>query len=1266
MSIARRLHRWLRPQRGERLQAAVVYTLVALLVGAAVLLTGVRLLFAAAPSLTAPVERMVAAELGVPVAIGGLDARLEGLRPGLVLRDVRVGDAADGEALVLDAMTLAVAPWASLRSGQLQLHALAARGLDVTLRGEPGADWQVSGLLPGAGGATLPGFLAALQGLPVDRLLIRDSRLVLVNDKAAARLALAPVALRWRRETDGEWRFALDARDGDERIEGRLQLTPGAPARARGFIEFDGLAAERLSAWAPGLRARPAAGGSIAGRIWLALAEPGRIALTTELDGRGLGLFDGAVDSLQGLARFERIDGAWRGRVETTALGLANGRTLSPGPASLARSADGLWRLAMTRLPLAPLAALLPRDGVEWPRVEGRLRRLALVWRDPADWRLRGELAAAGLDGAPPWPLLEHADASLTIGPRGGAVDVRGLQADTQFGELLRNPARLTAIQGGLRWWRDGAGGWRLALDDWRGDWEGTALSLNGRVWLAAGRPAFVDLSAAAGAAEARRVMRHLPVGVMDERLLGWLDEAVGPGRMTGASLRLFGPLEDFPFDGGSGLFDLRSRLAPLAFRFRPDWPGFEAVDAELRFRNRGMTVSADSARIAGVSLRDATASVADLWTPRLRIDGSFRGALQAMQDFLVRSPLLADSSALQALSWQGDGDLDLALYFPFQQQPLQVDGRLQLDGARLASAAMPLALDDIRGALRFDEQGVAWDGLRARFAGRPVISRASTRGEGRDARIEVIADARLGVEDWPGLGGLADRATGVSAWRLRWQRPGFAVSSGLQVPQRLTLRSALEGVALDLPLALGKAAGTRAPLALDWSGQADGGSSWRLAYDERLELRMATSGTGERRAALHFGAGSPALPAAPITRLTGRLPRLDLAAAGTGPMGTEGAAALTDALPPLDSVDITLAAVDLRRWRLGETRLKGGRRAAGWAFDLSGAAQGSLLRESATAPWLVRLDRLSLATRATGAAGAAAGDARGEADQPPAERAGPDIDLVAERLLADGTPLGRAEFTRTAAGTAAARARFDLEGESVDLEATLERPAADAGAYQLAFDLYTRDAGEMLRALGMAGVMDAGEGSISGRLDWLGTMFSPRLPTLAGELGIDLRKGGLPAVEPGAGRALGLFSLSVLPRRLGLDFSDVVGEGLRFDQMEGTWRIRAGQMQTDGLTVTGPSLNLMLRGRTDLVRQRYDQTVTVTPRLGSALTFLGGLAGGPAAAVMLFFTRGMIEPGVERLTEFTYRIEGPWADPRFELIDPVVANGADGEADGR
>lgn len=159
-------------------------------------------------------------------------------------------------------------------------------------------------------------------------------------------------------------------------------------------------------------------------------------------------------------------------------------------------------------------------------------------------------------------------------------------------------------------------------------------------------------------------------------------------------------------------------------------------------------------------------------------------------------------------------------------------------------------------------------------------------------------------------------------------------------------------------------------------------------------------------------------------------------------------------------------------------------------------------------------------------------------------------------------------------------------------------------------------------------------------------------LASLGGEVSVDLRNGSLPAVEPGAGRAIGLFSVSILPRRLGLDFSDVVGSGLRFDTLVGDWSIDNGIMQTQQFQIGGPALDLTLQGTNDLVRRVYDQQVVIIPRFSSTFALIGGLAGGPAAAALLFLTQGLIEPGVARLTRIEYTIQGPWAAPEFELLD--------------
>lgn len=1251
MGIAQRLHRWVWPQREERLKAAVLYTLVALLVSAAVLLTGVRLLFAAAPALTAPIGAVVSDQLGVPVAIGGLDAQLDRLRPGLVLRDVRIGDAAETEPLQLATMTLAIAPWESLQAGELRLHALTAEGLDVTLRQQSAGSWRIAGLLPGAMPIAPETFLQALQELPMDRLLIRDSRLAFVDRHDAARLGFESVALRWRRDPSGQWRFAVDARHGDERVQGRMQLDASQVSTARAVVDLEGLSGERIAPWLPAGVMRPDAAASLSGRLWVNLRQAGGIRVSADLSADSLGLLDGEVQSLDMLAQAQRHEGGWQGQVEPQRLVRADGAVSMPGPIAFARNDERHWRVALTNAPLAPLTALL-QDRLDGPvEVAGRAERATWVWRDASNWRLSADLGEAAFTSATTGPVIDGADLRLEAGPRGGRVVVDRLRMGWRrdpVDPMIRQAPVIDEVTGTLNWWRTTQERWRLELVDGRGQTAGTPIRLDGRMDIGARQPPFADLDGAMGRVEVERVLQWLPIGIMDERLVAWLDRAVEAGTMEAASLRWFGRLDGVPDDEGNALFDLRARVDDVGFRFQRDWPRFEALGGELRFRNRGLRISADTGRIGSTALQQATARIDDLFSPRLRIDGRLEGPIAGMQAVLQRSPVLPAQGRPERLQWRGNGNLSLALDFPFQGRPMVMDGRLRLTGAGLSVTDPAVTLDDIRGEVTFDRHGVASSGVRARLADRPIVATAETRGEGDSARIRVSANTRLALADWPGMAPAAARADGVAAWRLRWEQPGFQATAGQAVGERLTVRSSLEGIALALPAELGKTADARAPLRLQWSQTETAGGEWQLDYDDRL--RAVVQGP---RAALRFGDTRPSLPERPSTRISGTLPVVDLSALA----GATGGPAPAIPLPSPIRIDLTLAGLDVSRWRVGETTLRGGMTSGDTSLATTGAAQGTIQQSGPQAPWALRLDRLDVTPRSSGPSSEPEPAARSGAE-PPLPAA--DIDLVAEQLRIAGEPLGRLQLSQINADAAAGSARLQLVGEWLDLDAQVDRTPSAAADSRMRFDLYTRNAGQLLSALGVPAVMNQGDGTLSGDLAWQGAMLQPARSSLAGDLQIDLRNGSLPAVEPGAGRALGLFSLSVLPRRLGLDFSDVLGEGLSFDQLQGTWQVDAGRMRTNDLSLTGPSMDLSVRGETDMVRRRYDQTVTVTPKLSSALAFLGGLAGGPAAAALLFVTRGMLESGVERLTDFTYHIGGTWAEPEFDLISPDLTDGDD------
>ena len=1246
---------WRWPQRGERVKAGILYALVTVVVAAALLLSGVRLAAALAPSLVTTVESRVSAALGMPVRMAGFDARLDGLRPSLILEAVEIG-AEDQPALSLESLTVAIAPWRSLQAGALRLHALSVTGLDVEVARLETGQWQTSGLVAAVAPTRRDGLVQSLRALPVDRLLISDSTLRVRDERSGGRWQLQPVALRWQRKDSGEWRFALDARAGEQRLRGRVQLDADQIDQARGYIDFANWRGDSLtpllSQAVPQASSLPATS-RLDGQVWLQMGSAGVEQITAKLSGEQFDGFRGLAALNAGLW-LTRDSNGWAGVIEPTVVADRPGGRYALGPIGVGR-ANGTgvpWRARLQDLPLELVTDLAALNAPTMNQMRGDFETLDVVWQSAQQWRAQAQLREFDLPSTQSWPALSGPRAELALGPRGGQLTTQNWQVGIPARDLLRAPIDLTDLNATLTWWQPSAGGLRLSAPNVSAQWLGSAVSASGAFWQRPEQADWVDVQANYAGATTAAVLGHLPVGIMHPNLPGWLDRAIDGGSLGAASLRLFGPLADFPFDQGRGVFDLRTTLGGVDFSFNPRWGGFSDADAQLRFRNRSMRVDVTNGEIGGLAVTSAQARIDDLWSPSLNVEGQFSGRLEQMQAYFQATPLPA-AKGLNAISLTGQGVLDLNVFFPFQQRPPQASGSLRVNDAELALEALNEPFESVRGVIDFDQAGLSSQGLRAQLAGAPVIAQATTQGQGAEARIRVDATATLDITQLPALSGLSTFADGPAQWRAVWERPGWIPREREQARRSaLTLSSDLSGTSLRFPLGLRKPAAVASDTQISWEWGTNQPQDVRLNYGDQLQAHGRWSADGPGRLGVHFGPDPAVLPAEAVTQITGTLPVVAMDALGGG----QGAQQLpwVDRLPPLASVNVELAGIDIARWRIATTQVSAEVDDNIWRLRLDGAAAGQgQWRPSPQRQLTLDLTRLVVDRRPDlDARAAQADDNAPSALANPTQR--PSIDLQADTFIAAGSTLGQLDFALTGGDSQAEQARISIVGDQLDLDIVAQPVSPAAEAKQLRFDLFTDDAGALLRGFGLPRAMRNGVGEASGELTWVGPLLSPELSSLAGEVTIDFRKGAVLAIEPGPGRALGLFSLSVLPRRIGLDFSDVVGEGLSFDSLSGSWAIDAGVMNTDGLVLKGPSLNLNLVGETDLVRRRYDQAVTVQPQVSSTLSFLGGLAGGPVAAVVLFFSRDLIEPGVERLTKLEYRIVGPWADPRFELLTPV------------
>jgi uncharacterized protein YhdP len=304
--------------------------------------------------------------------------------------------------------------------------------------------------------------------------------------------------------------------------------------------------------------------------------------------------------------------------------------------------------------------------------------------------------------------------------------------------------------------------------------------------------------------------------------------------------------------------------------------------------------------------------------------------------------------------------------------------------------------------------------------------------------------------------------------------------------------------------------------------------------------------------------------------------------------------------------------------------------------------------------PLKVQLERLDLRPLVGGPGAAAGGDPEPARD---GERLDPrrshTLDLSVERLRWGDDGLGRLSLGATAHADGLVFSEIGLDGSPLVKVTGTGRWVVDGDGQTTRIGLAAvgEDLGELLRHLGYESPLDqaparpGGPGSLA-------------LPTLAGSAEIEIGKGSLLDIEPGVGRMLGILNLNALQRRLSLDFSDLFQAGYSFERIHGSLAIADGEADLLDLVIEGPSAEIRIEGKTDLVAQELEQVVTVTPSLGTGVALAGAVAGGPVVGAAVLIADKVSGGAVDRLGSYQYDVTGPWTEPRI-VRRPRLETGA-------
>ena len=1201
----------------------------------AVFMSLLRVVVSQADSWRLELEELGRQALERQVHIEALDARLAGLSPVLVLKNVRLLGL-DGRTTLFSFRegTLGVDIIASLGQGHIVPAEFTIQGARLSILRQRDGRFSVRGIAleePGGEAGDSDEFIAWL--LQRANLNISDSTVIWIDQqRGQPPLRLEKVNLHIHNDDDHhQLKASLDLpRALGRRFELALDVhgnidMPLPRWRGRIYLKGSGLHPLRFGELPP-VRDYRLRDGLLDLELWADWRE-GRLAhLSGEAAAYNLALHHPGMASplklklLSGLFDYRAQAGGWALAIEGLRLVDEQGAWPETGlriRRSGAADAGGL-QVQADHFRLEDLARLLLRGRLLDAGQSEMLAQLAPSG-DVADFHLSLPLAKDG--GLPvvagrfsqlgihPWqgiPGLHGLNGEL-----GSSADGRfSLRLDSRFAlfdapELFRAPLRFTGLSGILLARRRGQG-WQFSCADLQLETEDIGVSASLLLDVPDdGSSPFLDLQARFRDGNVARTSRYLPAKIMSAGLVDWLDRGLAGGRIRKGGVVFQGRLADFPFPRGEGQLRVSFEADNARINYLPGWPAIHDAHLHARFSERGMRIEADRGRIFSSRLSDTVVAIEDFRHARLDIRGKVKGEVKDALRFLVESPIQPQAKpVLDSMACAGASEVELELVIPLGDdvQPARttVRGQVRLRDASLRMLDDQIDISGINGSIGFSRTRQWAQGIQARIMGGEARVDIETE-DGDPGALLIIARGRVDSGHLARSFGLPAHAliSGETDWRGELSIPRRA-----SIPPRLQIRSQMKGVAIDLPAPLGKPADERRDSLLEVEFGRDGQTRIYARSKDHVSGAVMLDTEAEpmrpTRAYLHFGPGEGYLPGSDSLRLSGSLKMFRLS-------------------PWVEA-------------------LKQGREEVTGSF--------------VSLPLVFDMDTLQFAAVEDSGESAAAPEETTYFD---ADRV-PLIQGTIRNLQYDDVSIGQI-------GIATSRLplrkgiRLDsltLRGSDLELRAEgewVQWPNRDFTSLDLG--LTSPNLGSMLSALGFSAILEGGETRVDGRIYWPDSPMGVHLSNIESQLKYRIEDGAITRVEPGAGRLLGLFSLAALPRRLMLDFSDAFGKGLHFDSIEGKLEIRDGSVFMDDNRMQSPLANIFISGRTGLVDREFDQLITVMPKGGDALTAVaGGMIFGPQIGAAILLVQKMLGKGLEDVTAIRYKITGSWEEPQITRLD--------------
>ncbi|MCG6890718.1 MAG: TIGR02099 family protein [Gammaproteobacteria bacterium] len=1246
----------------KRLGLAVFVSAVILL---ALIMGGMRLVISNIDFFKPEIGYLLERDVSKGIVFNRVSGSMNRFNPVLLIENVSLNLPDRSQPLFIDRLEVEFDFWSSLRNRAPVVLEVSGKLEKLELIRDVSGLWWLNEYQIGSGEAVMPGFSQFLELLP--RYLQLDLRRLIIRDETHQEThQLSGLSARINHR---KGKFFTQLSVGLPAEFGRSLLLKSVidPTSSLIYLNSSDL---QLSPVARlfGIDTRGLKSGGLDGEVWLDMSEYRITAVKGDLLLRQ-GILQVTADksplSIDYHAKFNSAAGKRHWRVSSKIDGLVIDGDKVPGFAAqvdipVAAGTDKLsaW---IDRLPISSLPVVagqwLPNTldkQISDGRLQGLMRNVLFeINFDQAEtFRLAASIEGLSSQRSAHVPGVTNLNADLVMGNNRLAATLYGEGVSLDFGDQFRGPLEADSISMQATLDRQPSGNLLLAVDDIR--LRNPDLSAIGRLRLETDgdNAPFMYLRASFSDAIASRTGKYLPVKLMSAKITEWLDRGIIGGFVPAGDLQFHGRLRDIrklARERAVEFFvDFGVRNAEIFFA--PGWLHAKNGTGRILFHNVGVEFDLEQASFDNIHGLKVQGGIANFQQASLDLaiqaDAATGDAVRVWRDTPVGARFRDVLDRLQDFNGEVSCAIDIRLPLGSGQDERKVSVEVDLQNSAARVPGWGLDLSQITGRIKVTDASVAASNISARFFGDPVTIDIDSDGPGVNTRVAVqgnLASANL-LRRMPPY--LAEAVSGNSDWQLHLDIAGDAAPPGspyLQIKAASDLKDT--SVAMPLPFNINAAEAISISTEVNFYPQ-------QIRFSSKLGANILGRGS-----LASIDDGEFRLEALEIAFFS------ELAAAQTAGINLHGQLAelnIDDWLAFLSGGGADDPAL-LRSVRLSVDRaLAFGQKMEFLVFELqqveqrfTGVVDASIvqgrfdfpLEISAQDPLKIDLDFLDIKKL----------DQESEQTFKPsslpavrlASKSVRYADMLSSDLLFEASPTG--EILKVTG--------FSLRHDALQLKGSGQwqyDPLTHRHLSSAKVNLKGSQLGESMAKLGFGNSMSGGKMEFNGDFSWPAPFFDFNLDTLAGEARMKITDGVMNNVEPGSGRFVGLLSLTALPRRLGLDFSDVLIGGMAFDEITGSYRIGAGILYTKDTRVDGPAARIKISGKTGIITRDYDQVIRIVPKIRQTLPLIGAVAASTTVGWGLLLLQNLFKTAIDDAVEVEYHVTGSWDDPEIELIKAV------------